>query len=138
MSRLDQLPEITDHVLSGLRADDALKHRIYQEAAQDGTPREKASRRPLIALCTLSAAMIAVFVLLGRIGPLSRKQEPEEGAPMSAAQQMETITAGERRNVSPIGLGSILETEEENASAEEADGESSEEADEVTAEEESR
>ena len=65
MSRLDHLPEISEQMLSGLRADDALKHRIYRKAAGiTDTPEKKSSRIPLAALCAISAAMIAVFALL--------------------------------------------------------------------------
>ena len=65
MSRLDQLPEISEQMLSGLRADDALKHRIYRKAAGIAdTPEKKPSRIPLAALCAISAVMIAVFALL--------------------------------------------------------------------------
>ena len=65
MTKLDQLPEITDHVLSGLRADDSLKYKIYQKAAGGSLNEEtKPSRRPLVALCAISAVMIAVFALV--------------------------------------------------------------------------
>ena len=64
MSRLDQLPEISEQMLSGLRADDALKHRIYRKAAGIADTPEKTSRIPLAALCAISAVMIAVFALL--------------------------------------------------------------------------
>ena len=35
MSKLEQLPQITEQLLDGLRADDMLKHRIYQKAARN-------------------------------------------------------------------------------------------------------
>lgn len=71
MNRIDQLPEITEHVLSGLQADDSLKHKIHLKAAgiSAGTEEKKTSRLPVAALCAISAALIAVFVLLF---PLSR------------------------------------------------------------------
>ena len=100
MSRLDQLPEITDSVLSGLHADDSLKYRIYQKAASAGpdADRKKTSRVPLAALCAISAVMIAVFVFLGRIMPLSGSSPSAQPA-LTAVQDaelshMQTINAG--------------------------------------------
>lgn len=112
MNRLEQLPEITDSVLSGLRADDALKHRILQKAVDTPAPAEtRSSRRPLVALLSLSAAMIAVFVLLGTVSPVSRDSSLSVAAsqPESFSDQIHTISAGERRSGSPIGLGLIID-----------------------------
>lgn len=64
MNRLDNLPEITDQVLSGLRADDSLKYKIYQKAAGESSEKKASFRLPLAALCAISAVMIAAFVLL--------------------------------------------------------------------------
>lgn len=82
MSRLDQLPEITDQVLSGLRADDSLKYRIYQKASGlSENEGRKPSRLPLAALCAISAVMIAAFILLV---PFSRQSSLPGGRQVSS------------------------------------------------------
>lgn len=122
MNKLEQLPEITDSLLSGLRADDVLKHRILQKAVEtpSSAPRSS-SRRPLFALLSLSLTMIALFVALGTLHPVS--VDSQVSAVSAASQdsfsdQMHTITAGIRRASSPISLGVIINetlSEEEDA-----------------------
>ena len=113
MNKLEQLPEITDSVLSGLRADDVLKHRILQKAVETpSTARRLSSRRPLVALLSLSVAMIAVFVALGTLHPLSVDSQISDVSASTQdtfSDQMHTITAGMRRASSPIGLGVIID-----------------------------
>lgn len=120
MSRLDQLPEITDHVLSGLRADDSLKYRIYQKAAGASENRERKSYRlPLAALCAISAVMIAVFVFLGRVSPIAGGSDSSR-LDITASQETEsshvkTINAGGEFENSPLKN----ESENEKASSSE-------------------
>ena len=110
MSRLDQLPEITDHVLSGLRADDSLKYRIYQKAAeQSGERARKSSRLPLAALCAISAVMIALFVILNPM--ISRNAD---GSRDVTAGQMHTILAGGELDESPVSEEKEPEPEPES------------------------
>ena len=104
MSRLDQLPEISDHVLSGLRADDSLKYRIYQKAAApSGQKAQKNSRLPLAALCAISVVMIALFVILN---PMITRNNPTQTAVTASqdtpASQIQTIQAGAELDESPI------------------------------------
>ena len=107
VKKLEQLSEITDHVLSGLQADESLKHRIYQKAADiSEMPEKKISRMPLIALCAISAVMIGVFVLLGRVTPMSGNPNDEQ-----QSVRIQTISAGVTLTESPI-------EEEENKEAE--------------------
>ncbi len=99
MSKLDQLPEISDYVLSGLRADESLKYKIYQKAAGISQSEEtKPSRRPLAALCAISAVMIAVFVLLI---PLTQ----QKSAPLSKSDQSSDY---ETMEISSIPAGTVL------------------------------
>lgn len=98
MARIEQLPEITDHVLSGLRADDSMKHSIYQKAAgMADTVEKRTSRFPLIALCAISAVMVAVFVLLGNVKPLSGNSSDDQ-----KGVQIQTISAGVTLTESPV------------------------------------
>ena len=60
-NRLCRLPEISDHVLSGLKADEALKHKILLSVASDCKKR-KTSLRTVIALCCLSAVLVLLCV----------------------------------------------------------------------------
>ena len=127
MSRLEQLPEITEHVLSGLRAGDDLKHRIYQQAAGlSDAPKKKMSRLPLAALCAISAVMVAVFILLSRVTPLNGSSA-QTGQTMSATQmspQIETISAGGHLEEPPAGQ---TEKEDEKDSPDEESEDAAEE-----------
>ena len=111
MSKLEQLPQVTDHVLNGLRADDALKARIYQKAVQEEPARSSGFTRrgALIALCSLSAVMIAVFAILGTIQPSDTKAGPDETNTVLASVEIETVSAGERRSSSPFALQSVID-----------------------------
>lgn len=125
MSKLEQLPEISESLLSGLRADETLKYRILQNAVETPSPAvSHSSRRPLVALISLSVAMIAVFVMLGTVHPGSLSSV-SASQPESFSDQIHTITAGGRRADSPIDLGLIIDetfseekTEEETEEAE--------------------
>ena len=101
MSRLDQLPEITDHVLSGLRADNSLKHRIYQKAAGvSDAPEKKSARLPLAALCAISAVMVAVFALLI---PLSRQKTISGNTDIAYdSPDISSVSAGAVLTSSPV------------------------------------
>ena len=112
MSRLDHLPEITDHLLYGLQAGPALKQRILEKAAQSGDSRSASFRRPAIALGVLSMLMIAALIMLGslRVGG---------GTP---APDIQTVAAGSYRSISPVDLQEVIdetsaedEAEHENA-----------------------
>lgn len=96
MSRIDQLSEITDHVLSGLQADESLKYRIYQKAADPSAGKERKSLRlPLAALCSISAVMIAVFVLLGQFIPFSGNTPAAPSAPTSYESGLSSFGSGQ-------------------------------------------
>ncbi len=96
MSRIDRLPEITDHVLSGLRADESLKYRIYQKAADTASGKERKSfRLPLAALCSISAVMIAVFVLLGQLVPFGGNTPAAPSASSSYESGLSSFGTGQ-------------------------------------------
>ena len=100
MSRIEQLPEVTEQVLSGLQAGDELKNRIYRKALEpDSRPSRRSVRVPMIALCSLSVVMIALVAVLGQVHPLND----------SNAADIRTITAGEHRVASPVVLQTIID-----------------------------
>ena len=93
MSRIEQLPEVTEQVLSGLQAGDELKNRIYRKALETDSGSSRSSARlPMIALCSLSVVMIALVAVLGQVHSLND----------SDAADIRTITAGEYREESPV------------------------------------
>ena len=99
MSRLDKLPEITDHVLSGLRADDSMKYRVFQKAAgTSDTKKKQSSHLPLAALGAISAVMIAVFVLLAPLASQNKLDVSENYATVEINQ----IPAGTVLPESPV------------------------------------
>ncbi len=130
MSRLDQMPEITEHVLSGLRADDSMKFRIFQEAAGiSGQPLSRKSHRPLVAaLCAVSALMIVLFVLINPlVNTKKESQSSAYSAQNSTTSQIQTIQAGSELDESPV----ISDHEKESSPEEEKDDSSAEEDDSV-------
>ena len=112
MKKIEQLPEATEQALFSLRADDALKHRIFEQAAASGTTGRKSGFfRPAVCLSLLSAAMIAVFVLLSGLG----------GTGTTVDNDIHTISAGSYRSVSPVHLGDLVDGAEEAAAEETAE-----------------
>ena len=67
MNKLDNLPEITDHVLHELTADESLKFRIMQTAAQGSVKKTgRSSFHPVPILCSVIAVLLlTVFALNG-------------------------------------------------------------------------
>ncbi len=100
MSRIEQLPEVTEQVLSGLQAGDELKNRIYRKALEsDSVSSRRSVRVPMIALCSLSVVMIALVAVLGQVRSLND----------SDAADIRTITAGAHRIESPVILQTIID-----------------------------
>jgi len=100
MSRIEQLPEVTEQVLSGLQAGDELKSRIYRKALEtDSVPSRRSVRVPMIALCSLSVVMIALVAVLGQVRSLND----------SDAADIRTIAAGAHRIESPVILQTIID-----------------------------
>ena len=93
MKRLEHLPEITDHILSGLRADDALKHRIFLSAASSPESK-KYPRRTIFALCGISALLILLCVFVIR---------------SETAGDIQVVSAGSRHSTPPVILENVLE-----------------------------
>ena len=99
MNSLDQLPEISSEILSGLKADETLKHRILLSAAESGRS-TRVPRRTLVPLCALSALVIALCVLIPQLS----------GPGSSSGTSIQVIAAGSRRTSSPIHLHSMITT----------------------------
>lgn len=93
MNRLEKMPEISDHVLSGLKADSDLKHRILLSAASAPAVR-KYSFRTVAVLCSLSVILILLCVFA-----LQTKK----------AEDLLVIPAGSRHSTPPVRLETLLE-----------------------------
>ena len=104
MDQLEKLPEITDYVLSGLKADDALKHRILLSAA-DSSRSSPYRFRTVIALCSLSLLLILLCVFINQM-PLNGKPESD----------IQVIPAGSHRIVSPVNMQQVIDLVSENES----------------------
>ena len=100
MNRLQRLPEITDHVLSGLKADDRAKHRILLAAsgsqATGGMHQKTVRFRTVVTLCSLSVLLVLMCVL---ISYQSRAQQPAD---------LQVIPAGSHRNTAPVNLQQVI------------------------------
>ena len=93
MKQLERLPEISDHVLSGLKADDDLKHRIFLSAAS--SPKEKKYPfRTVFALCGISALLILLCVFVLRT---------------ENSGDIHVVSAGSRHSTPPVILETVLE-----------------------------
>ena len=96
MDQLNRVPEVTEHVLSGLKADQHLKHRILEAAVS--SPRKTAFRpKTVIALCSLSVLLILLCVFVSGLGS------------KSPAGNIQVIPAGSHRNSSPVNLQTVIE-----------------------------
>ena len=86
MTGPEQFRQYTDQVLFGLKADEQLKHRILQKAAETGQPEKKSFfRRPVPVLCSMVAVLVlCVFLLNG--------QKPVSSDP---AAEINTFAAGQ-------------------------------------------
>lgn len=113
MSKIEQLPEITSRVLSGLKADETLKYRIIASAAE-GTVRRSFSRVSIGALCCLSAAMIALCILIS----------PHSSSDHSAVPGLHETAAGTHRSSSPVHLQQLLSRETDQEKDKEINSES--------------
>jgi hypothetical protein len=104
MDHLNKLPEITDHVLAGLKADESLKHRIFLSAA--ATPKERTFRTgTVVALCSLSVLLILLCFFAARFP--SGQAKPVD---------IQVIPAGSNRIVSPVDLQQVIDRASDAAS----------------------
>ena len=97
MNRPENLPEISEHVLSGLKADSGLKHRILLSAASAPSAR-RYSFRTVVVLCSLSVVLILLCVFA-----LQTKK----------AEDLQVIPAGSRHSTPPVRLETVLENADE-------------------------
>lgn len=95
MSQLTNLPEITDHVLSGLRADDQMKQKILLSATQK-TARNTISRRTFIAMCSLSLLLILLCIMVTLI-PIEKK-----------TSDIQNIPAGSYKKTAPVPIQNVI------------------------------
>ena len=97
MDRLNRLPEISDRLLDGLKADDDLKQKILFSAAN--TPEKKPFRmKTAVALCSLSLLLVLLCVFVSRF-PSWTATSPE----------IQNIPAGGKKIVSPLNLKQVID-----------------------------
>ncbi len=89
----EDLPEVSEHVLSGLVADEGLKHRILLSAASP-SPRVRYPARTLVALCSLSVLLILLCIFALQSGKTA---------------DVQVIPAGSHRSTPPVRLETVLE-----------------------------
>ena len=96
MDRLDRLPEVTDHVLSGLQADDDQKQRILLSAVEAHKP-EQRNTGTVVALLSLSVLLILLCVFASGWSGGQKNAE------------LQNIPAGSHRNGSPVNLQNVID-----------------------------
>ena len=96
MDRLKQLPEITDHILSGLQADDRLKHSILL-AASSAPQKGKTYFRTVVSMCSLCVLLILLCVFATTFTVKSTNPD------------LQNIPAGSRKSSSPVNLQTVIE-----------------------------
>lgn len=94
MNRLNQLPEISEQILSGLKADNSLKHRILLAASE--SPKQKIRFQTVVALCSLSILLILLCVFAGSFSSGSR-------------DSIQVISAGSHRLSAPVDLQDVVD-----------------------------
>lgn len=97
MNQLDRMPEITEHVLAGLKADDSLKHRILLSASENRSS-EPTRKKTVLALCFLSVLLILLCVFAARM-PSWQSGSPD----------LHIIPAGSHRIISPVNLRTVID-----------------------------
>ena len=96
MDRLKQLPEITDHILSELKADDRLKHGIFL-AASSAPQKKKQQLRTAVSMCSLCALLILLCLFAATF------------TGKTGDSDLQNIPAGSRKNSSPINLQTVID-----------------------------
>lgn len=127
MNKLDHLPEYTDRVFHGLRADNSLKQRILQEAVSS---RDASSRpfsfgfRPGPVLCSIAAVMLIVLTVIGSRVAIPAAPEPGKIVSFAAGKQgssaapesvflirLEDLDPGKVLSMEIPGLGKVTDPE---------------------------
>ena len=109
MKALEQLAPIADEMLSGLHADDGMKRRIREAAAQGRTARRPARLVP--ALCCAALAVVCVGVGVSRMNAT-------DAAPRTV--QIEAIAAGGETPVPAVSVADLSSGARVRAAAPEA------------------
>lgn len=91
MNKLERLPEYTDSILHGLTADQALKHRILKEAAEQPKKKNILLFHAVPVLCSMIAVLLFAVVLLNELKPVSGSDQGE----------MTVFAAGSNQTASP-------------------------------------
>ncbi len=96
LNSLDHLGSITDEMLGGLHADDAMRLSIKRAAAQ-GKPvkAKKTAARLAPALCCAALAVVCVGAATGRLGGMQKPAEEPVIVSRMAPVEISTIAAGE-------------------------------------------
>ena len=98
MDQLNRVPEVTEHVLSGLKADHRLKHQILEAAVSSpGKTSFRPRPKTIIALCSLSVLLVLLGVFVSALNH------------NSSSGNIRVIPAGNRRNSSPVNLQTVIE-----------------------------
>lgn len=92
MMKLENLREETESALYGLTADDSLKYRILQKAAQTPAETTKKGFHPFPVLCSVLAVLLLLTVALNHVRPLT-PVEPGEMTVFAAGGKEEGSTS---------------------------------------------
>ena len=98
MVQLEKLPEVTNHVLAGLQADESLKHRIFLSASETKRSTSPFGFRTVIALCSLSVLLVLLCLLVTRM-PVK----------YDSTTDIHVIPAGGHRMVSPVNMQQVID-----------------------------
>ena len=112
MKRPEDLPQITDHLLRDLTADQAMKTRILQRAARETyQPDRPAFRRTLPAACfAVAARLLLVFLLTGKTA-LPSVTEPGEITVFTAGSVPDSFSDADTASESGFFAGIGIEPE---------------------------
>ena len=99
MMPVEKLPEVTEKVLSGLKADDRLKHKIY-DAALSGSPRSLLLPRNGLVTVSCCLALAAAVAFWGIHGGLPKRNEADSAFPV--------FSSASHTGASPVFLHEFL------------------------------
>ena len=116
MNRIEDLRRVTDNTLHGLIADDSLKFRILQKAAQSGQDSRKRAFRPVPVLCSLIALLVVAVVALSTLKPVAPSNPGEMNVFAAGSKETDapytSIDPDTVISVELSGIGTVTDPEQ--------------------------
>ena len=111
LKSLDHLGPITDEMLGGMQAGEAMRLRVMRAVREEAAPKKKNVMRFAPALCCAALALVCVGAV-GMRGRLSAQPQQEEAAPLMLARSMPAEGGEGAAAAGPVEIETIAAGEE--------------------------